>query len=101
MFKESLKLVDGARESDYGTPVLYFSRTKLRKGRYILFYRAAFSSSESKNEFTRGGKPVKDKIYVHESHKIVVGCQVPEDAPITMTRISTKYYNKELFLQMK
>jgi|LauGreDrversion4_2_1035121.scaffolds.fasta_scaffold389982_3 hypothetical protein len=61
LFRDSLKLVDGARDNE-GIPVVYFQRTKLRKGRYILFYRAAFntlSEGEQGQEFIRGGKPVK------------------------------------------
>lgn len=50
----SLKLVDGARESD-GAPVLYFVRPKLRQGTYILFYRAAFNTAEA-TKFMKGGK---------------------------------------------
>lgn len=43
-FRESLRLVDGAREK-LGGVMLNFSRNKLMKGTYILFYRAAWATT--------------------------------------------------------
>ena len=101
MWRDTLKLVDGARDTK-GAPVIYFSRTKLRKGRYILFYRAAWSTKDQQtNSYFKGGKSVSDKIFCQESHKLVLSMQAPDDSQVKLTRLSTTYYDKYLFLQMK
>lgn len=78
-FRDTLKLVDGARESQ-GTPVIYFQRSKLKAGKYILFYRAAFNTHDAGHNYKKGGKDIDSQVYCQESSKIVLGIQAPEDA---------------------
>ena len=40
---DQLQLLDGARDSS-GSPVVYFTRRKLKAGRYFLLYRVAFGA---------------------------------------------------------
>lgn len=61
-FRDTLKLVDGAREVR-GCPVVYFSRTKLKKGRYIIFYRAAWNTRDENNNYRKFGKQSSKKVY--------------------------------------
>lgn len=95
-----MKLVDGARDLQ-GQPVVYFSRTKFRQGTYVLFYRAAWNSVDGK-EFYRGGKLQEgERLFVQECRKLVLSMMAPKGSQIQMTRLSTKFYDKYLFLQMK
>ena len=73
MPKDMLKLVDGAYERDK-FPMIYFFRQKLQKGRYVLFYRAAFNSIDPRDTeiVYRGGKLVQSQTYIHQSKKIVL-----------------------------
>jgi len=41
-------LVDGTRDSD--TAVTYFTRDKLKRGEYVLFYRVAFKMEKGLSE---------------------------------------------------
>ena len=43
---EQLCLLDGARDNS-GSPVVYFTRKKLKAGRYFLLYRVAFNTEET------------------------------------------------------
>ena len=71
--REMFKLVDGARDK-VGSPLIFFYRKKLQKGKYILFYRAAFNTTdeEEKDKIYKGGKLAKGTSYVHQSQKLVV-----------------------------
>lgn len=94
---DDLKLVDGAK--DYGRPLVYFTRSKLQKGRYLLFYRVALKS------LTPGeGNVVDADLKLTENQKIqklVVNLAVPKSAEVTLTRVNTTHYDKNVFLQLK
>lgn len=43
---DQLQLLDGAKDGS-GSPVVYFTRKKLKAGRYFLLYRVAFNADQA------------------------------------------------------
>lgn len=91
---DDVKLVDGSRE--HSVPMVYFTRAKLQKGRYLLFYRVAHKSLDE--VVSDAGSALGSS---EPATKLVVGMNVPKNAAVTMTRVNTTWYGKSTFLELK
>jgi hypothetical protein len=57
--------LDGARDSS-GRPVVYFTRKKLKAGRYFLLYRVAFNSEDKEGQDDGTTPKPKRSDFVHK-----------------------------------
>ena len=120
---EELRLVDGWKDS--GRPVVYLSRRHLKKGEYLLFYRAAwtdevtnfdasgslrsrFSNASSRGKMDSFGKKGKNGgidfnllKFPHTERKLVIGLNFPNNSKLQMQRVETDKYGKDIFLLMR
>ena len=124
---EELKLVDGMKDND--RPVVYLSRRQLKRGEYLLFYRAAFTeevksanfdasgsfnrsnrfsvASSSRGKMDSFGKGKNSGIdfnllkFPHTERKLVIGLHFPCNSKLQMQRIETDKYGKDIFLLMR
>jgi len=87
--------VDGTRDTE--TAVTFFTRDKIKRGEYVLFYRVAFAVDKQLSE----AEQKHEASQLERKFNICINLPKMCQRDVATQRMSAEFYDKQTFLEVK